>query len=181
MRQIICLFSLFVGISSLAQTVTETSKSVKIEYFRNKDAQFFYDKLKLPFKMGTRPNGLKFQYKEFVDQTQSLKIYCEAPDVTKKHCSVELFKNASTPMVEVTHEGNRSAVQIFDIEETRLLINSMDTELMDHGGFTYKVLSAEDLNLSISCIQKKDDLDWRQCIAQIFLKPLPVENPTLDR
>lgn len=156
-----------------AQVVTETARSFKIEYANTKDASFLYDSLALPLDFGDVVTGRKHQYKLFDDASQSLRIYCDAPEYFRKRCFIEIFKNPNTDLVAIEHDTKQSNIEIYEPADVDRLNLALNTQATDHGGFLFKVVNTDDLNTSISCLEKKDDTTWKKCVVRFFHSSLP--------
>lgn len=149
-------------------TVTETSHSFKIEYKNSKDAAQFYDGLKFPFFIGDAVTGVKHEYKFFTDSTNSLSIYCDASDLSRKRCIIDIAKKDSTPLVAITHDEKLSTVVLYDKSDVLKIIAALNVAPTNHGGFLFKLIAPDDLNSSVACLEKMDDPEWKQCEIKFF-------------
>jgi hypothetical protein len=148
--------------------ITEDAQEIRIAFKGTADAQKLYNRLAVPITFGDAFTGKKHQYKFFQDANKSLTLYGVQEDKNTANCIFVLSKNTLGNQSSVDDSSLGVHLILWAPLDVTRLMAALDVPVLVHGDFNQKVLSSEEENFSISCIQKQSALEKIQCDIWIF-------------
>lgn len=147
----------------------DDGKAIIYKMEDRREAEAFYAKLNLPEQWVSGSDRVKRLAKAYMDPTGTFGFLCALQGAEQSTCLFRINKVSGGEAVKIQHDEQLSRAITVDPATMEKMYEFLSVPEMAHGDYVIKVLTSENMDVSLSCVKGIQTTDSNMCQLQ-FLK-----------